>query len=115
MKATYIQPGGNLDYKNNGDAAIEAGDVVVLGDRAGIAGTPIPVGELGSIVMDGVYRINKKSGETILAGKDVFFSEEGVTATGTDQAVAEGTMPKLGYAVEDAAESDTYVKVKLQA
>ena len=45
MKATYIQPGGNLDYRNNGNAAIEAGDVVVLGNRAGIAGTPIPVGE----------------------------------------------------------------------
>ena len=29
MKATYIQPGGNLDYRNNGNAAIEAGDVVV--------------------------------------------------------------------------------------
>lgn len=113
MKATYIQPGGNLDYRNNGNAAIEAGDVVVLGNRAGIAGTSIPVGELGSIVMDGVYRIIKKSGEAILAGKDVFFSEEGITAI--DQAAAEGTMPKLGYAVEDAAESDTYVKVKLQA
>lgn len=77
MKATYIQPGGNLDYRNNGNAAIEAGDVVVLGNRAGIAGTPIPVGELGSIVMDGVYRIIKKSGEAILAGKDVFFRRKG--------------------------------------
>jgi len=113
MKATYIQPGGNLDYRNNGNAAIEAGDVVVLGDRAGIAGTAIPVGELGSIVMDGVYRVDKKSGEAILAGKNVFFSAEGATAAVQD--AAEGTMPKLGYAVEDAAESDTYVKVKLQA
>ncbi|RHR51967.1 DUF2190 family protein [Clostridium sp. AF18-27] len=113
MKATYIQPGGNLDYKNNGDAAIEAGDVVVLGDRAGIAGTPIPVGELGSIVMDGVYKIAKKSGEAIKAGKDAYVSDEGIT--GTSPAPAEGGLPKIGYAVEDAAEGDAYVKVKLQA
>lgn len=124
MKAVYVQKGDNLDYRNTGNALIEAGSVVVLGSRIGIAGTDILPGELGSLVMDGVYKLPKAAGEVIAAGTDVFYTEEGITAapggagadagTGEDDAQAGDTFSTAaGYAVVDAAADAAYVKVKL--
>lgn len=125
MKAVYVQKGDNLDYRNTGDTLIEAGSVVVLGSRIGIAGTDIPPGELGGLVMDGVHKLPKAAGEVIAAGADVFYTEEGITAApggagadagaGEDDAQAEDTfsLAAAGYAVADAAADAAYVKVKL--
>lgn len=109
MKAVYVQEGKSLDYKNVSGTDILAGDVVIMGSRAGVAGTHIPAGQTGSLHMEGVFKIPKKAAEAITAGADVFYSEEGLTAVST------GKSPQVtvGYAVAAAAESDATVMVKL--
>lgn len=124
MKAVYVQRGENLDFRNKTGEYIGAGDVVVLGSRIGVAGTDIPPGELGSIHMTEVYRLPKKAGEAVSAGMDVYYTPDGITASaetvdvqgsgGEEPAAATDTEPVLaGYAVEDAAEEDGSVLVKL--
>ncbi|MEW4411537.1 DUF2190 family protein [Clostridium sp. AN503] len=112
MKAGYVQKGESLDYKNTGSTVINAGDVVVFGSRIGVAGGPIPKGETGSIHMEGVFKMDKKAGETITAGTEVYYSVDGITATKAAEGVS-GELPKAGYAVADAAEAAAAVTVKL--
>lgn len=107
MKAVYIQKGESLDYKNDTDNVVSAGDVVVIGNRAGVAGTTIPAGGTGSIHMMGVYKLPKKVAEAIAMGVDVYYTEDGITAVGTGNVL-------IGYAAAAAAENDLYVTVRLQ-
>ena len=130
MKATYLQNGETLDYVNTTGKDIEASEVVVFGKRIGIAGTNIPSGALGTIHMTGGFRVPKKKGETIEAGADVYYAEDGFTAVeavgvfdiedakvGTakagEAAAAESAaivMSVAGYAVKKAeAEEETVV------
>lgn len=106
MKAVYVQPGKNLDYRNNTGKAIDAGTVVVIGERIGVAGTAIGVGELGSVVMEGVFKLTKKAGEALSMGTGVSYGEDGMTAATEDA-------PAVAYVAADAAENDTTVAVKL--
>ena len=106
MKAVYVQPGKNLDYKNETGSLIEAGSVVQIGNRIGIAGTTIPVGELGSIVMEGIYKLPKKESEVVTLGAELAYEESGMTAA-TEQKKA------VGYAVAAAKAEDSAVLVKL--
>lgn len=108
MKAIYYQKGESLNYQNDTDNPIEAGDVVVFGQRIGIAGTQIPAGELGSIHMVGTFKIPKKTGEKIEAGADVYYSAEGLTAVSGEVGDA-----AIGYAIMPAAADDSHVTVKL--
>ena len=124
MKAIYVQKGENLDYKNVTGSLIEAGSIVVMGSLAGVAGTSIPEGEIGSIHMTGVFKMPKKAGEAISAGTKLFYTEEGLTAvtggapavgeekTGEDAAVEAGLVT-IGYSVMDAAAEDTDVTVRI--
>ena len=109
MKAVYVQEGKSLDYKNGSGTDILAGDVVIMGSRAGVAGTDIPVGLTGSIHIEGVFKIPKKAAEAITAGAVVFYSEDGLTAVSAEKAA----QVTVGYAVAAAAESDATVMVKL--
>ena len=96
MKAVYVQEGKSLDYKNESGTDILAGDVVIMGARAGVAGTDIPVGLIGSIHMEGVFKIPKKAAEAITAGAVVFYSEDGLTAVAAEKAA----QVTVGYAYE---------------
>ena len=78
MKAVYVQEGKSLDYKNGSGTDILAGDVVIMGARAGVAGTDIPVGLIGSIHMEGVFKIPKKAAEAITAGAVYFTQKTGL-------------------------------------
>lgn len=60
MKAEYVQRGEILDYTNQTGKTIEAGEVVVFGNRIAVAGTTILEGEIGTLHMTGVYRVPKK-------------------------------------------------------
>lgn len=103
--ANYWQRGESLDYVNAGDTKIEAGDVVVLGKRIGIAGCDIPAGETGSIHVEGVFEFPKGSA-AITAGAEVYWSGTEIAASGDN---------KAGYVVADAAADDTTVLVKINA
>ena len=124
MKAVYVQRGETLDFVNETDSLIEAGQVVELGSRVGVAGTDIPVGEKGSVHMTGVFRMSKKAGEAIAAGTDVYYSADGITSAGSTvgeenagedgTAEADGTVAAIaGYAVMEADAADTEILVKL--
>lgn len=105
-KAEYWQRGEVIDYTNATEAKIEANQIIVLGSRIGVAGTPIEVGETGSLHVFGVFEMPKDAA-AIEAGASVYYNEgEGViTATAGDITA--------GYATEAAAAEDTTVKVKL--
>lgn len=105
-KATYVQEGNSLDYRNVGSEKIEAGDIISLTTRVGVAGTDMEVGSLGSVVVTGVFSMPKATG-AIAIGTLVYFNttQSKITTTNTD-------VP-AGFAVATAASGDATVLVKL--
>ncbi|MCM1026097.1 MAG: DUF2190 family protein [Roseburia sp.] len=106
-KAEYWQRGEVIDFTNSTEAKIEANEIVVFGKRLGVAGTPIEVGETGSLHVFGVFEMPKAESEAITEGATVYYDAEAgaITATAGDITA--------GYATEAAAAADTTVKVKL--
>lgn len=103
--AEYSQRGESLDYKNATDTLIEAGTVVTIGSRIGVAGCDIAPGAVGSIHVEGVFAFAKGSGALTM---------------GTEVAITNGTAAAAsgnanGYVAADAAASDTTVLVKINA
>lgn len=105
--AKYIQTGGVIDYKNNGEAKINAGDVVALAGMVAVAACDIPVGALGTLAIEGVFEFDKTTSLTISVGDVVYFntSTEAITKTATD-------VP-CGVAIEAGESAATSIKVKL--
>ena len=64
MTAKYIQDGKAIEITAAG--AIEAGDVVVLGNLVGVAKLDIQAGELGSLALEGVFDMRKLSNWSFL-------------------------------------------------
>ena len=106
MKATYYQRGETLDY--TATKKLEAGDVVSLGSRIGVAAANIGAGEQGAVHVVGVFAMTKANTEEIKQGAAVYYdaAAEAITTT------ADGNTP-AGYAAADAATTATSVLVKL--
>lgn len=105
-KAAYWQRGEALDYNNATDATIEAGSVVTLGTRIGIAGMDIAPSQTGSVHVEGVYRFAKTGTAAVSMGAAVYYDGTGITN-------AEDGGTPAGYAAADAAAADTEILVKL--
>ena len=105
-KAVYWQRGESLDYKNNGDAVIEANTIIDLGTRIGVAGTAINPGEIGSLHVTGVYEIAKTGAGEIAMGAAVYYDGTGITSA------TSGT--PAGYAAAAAEAGAAVILVKLQ-
>ena len=58
-KAAYWQRGEAIDFKKETGSKIEANTVITLGARIGIAGTDIIPGEVGTLHITGVFRMEK--------------------------------------------------------
>lgn len=108
-KAAFWQRGETIDYKNAGEAAIEANTVLVIGSRVGIAGMTIEPGEVGSVHVSGVFEFDKASG-AIAIGAEVYYN----ASTGKITTTA-SSATKAGFAVEAAADSAAKVLVKINA
>lgn len=108
MKASYCQRGESLDYTNSSVLKIEAGEVVNLITRIGVAGTEINPGEIGSVHVVGVFKMDKATSEAISMGTAVYYDENAECITAT----AASNIP-AGYATASASASDAYVYVKL--
>ena len=54
-QATFIQDGKFVDHTPVG--ALSSGDVVVQGDLIGVVVRPLAAGEIGALVVDGVFDI----------------------------------------------------------
>ncbi|WP_312071827.1 DUF2190 family protein [Anaerotignum propionicum] len=105
-KATYVQEGNTLDYRNLGSEKIEAGDIISLTTRVGVAGTDMEVGSLGSVAVTGVFSMPKATGAIALGALVYFNTTQGkITTTNTD-------VP-AGFAIATATSSDATVLVKL--
>ncbi|MCD7862861.1 MAG: DUF2190 family protein [Lachnospiraceae bacterium] len=104
--AAYWQRGESLDYVNETDDVIEAGTVIDLSTRIGVAGCDIEAGATGSLHVIGVFEIAKTTAtEEIAMGADVYFDGTGITATS-------GSTP-AGYAAVASTADDETVYVKL--
>lgn len=107
-KCVYFQEGESIDYVNSGSAAINMGDVVVIGSHVGIAGDDIAVGDAGVLHVTGVFVMPKASSGAITLGADIKWDSSASVA-----AAASTGDTVIGYAVADAAADDTGVLVKL--
>lgn len=98
-----------MDYQNSG-SAISSGDVVVLGDRIGIAKTDIAATTgKGTVELEGVYELTSDTGTTYAQGDQLFWDagNSRLTKTGT------GNVP-AGRAHEAKASVGTTALVNLQ-
>lgn len=107
--AKYVQRGEALDFANSSGSKINAGDVVVLGTRIGVAGGDIANGETGAVHVVGVFEFPKASG-AITLGAAVYWdaTNSKITTTSTSNTLA-------GFAVAAAASGDETVLVKINA
>lgn len=105
--ARYIQKGDNIDYVNGGNTVIHAGDVVDLNSRIGIAGTEISPGTKGTVVLTGVWEMEKTAALAIAGGDVVYWSSASGKITKTNTDVPAGT------AIESADADSTVVLVRL--
>lgn len=107
-KAAYYQRGETLDYTNAGTSVIEAGTILAIGKRIGVAATLIQPKTLGTVDVVGVFAMPKTSANAITMGTPVYFDGTGITETASTNVLA-------GYAVADAAASDKEILVKINA
>ena len=116
-KAEYWQRGEAIDFVNSSAAKIEANQIVTFGNRVGVAGTPIEIGETGSLHVFSVFEMPKKADEVIAAGTTVYYDAdaEAITTSGDNGKTGNEKVAfaLAGYATEAAAAADTTVKVKL--
>lgn len=108
-KASYFQRGETLDYTNSGSEAIEAGEVIVVGKRIGIAATLIKPGQIGTVDVVGVFHMPKATG-AITMGAPVYWNAASGNITTTDT----GNVP-AGFAAAAAGSDDAEVLVKINA
>jgi predicted RecA/RadA family phage recombinase len=106
MLAKYIQRGHEIDFTPDTDVA--AGDVVIIGDLAGIAKLDIKAGTLGALALVGVFDIPKATGEgtAIAVGAIVFWDAENKQITTTS-----GNNKYLGKTVIASGDDDANARV----
>jgi predicted RecA/RadA family phage recombinase len=122
MDAKYSQDGKIIAY-TNGATALEAGDIIAINGKAGVAISDIAASTVGSIGINGVYAIRKKN-EAMQAGFPVRWDANGNPKVGTagtgaatqilGDAVAAGDI-FVGTAIAAAAAADEYVYVDINA
>lgn len=104
MQANYVARGEVLDYKNETLANINVGDVVVIGDRIGVAAYDIPVGATGVLNVQGVYDIESEATQ-MNVGQTVYYNDGKITATSGDVVA--------GFVVSPKSAASTRVNVKI--
>lgn len=121
-KAVYWQTGESLDYRNTSDQLIEAGTIIPMETRIGVAACSIAPGEMGAVAVEGVFEFPKTGTAEIPMGAYVYFDGAGITDTkeagaGADteaSGMAESEAPvKAGYAAAAASADARVIKVKL--
>ena len=80
MKSRFLQSDGSMDYTPSVNVA--AGDIIVVGGVVGHAAYPIKAGELGSLAITGLVRVNKAN-VAIAAGAPVYWNPTGNPQGGT--------------------------------
>jgi predicted RecA/RadA family phage recombinase len=105
-QATFISDGRYIDHTAAG--ALASGDVVVQGDLVGVVQRPLATGELGALVVDGVFDFNKSGGIAYTVGQILYWDDTNNVVTAT----ASGNK-QIGKVVRAAASADTTVRMRL--
>lgn len=106
MKATYVQKGENINYKNPTEDKIPLGTLIIIGAICAVAADDIAPGEVGVVATSGAWNVPKDS-TAIEIGEKVYYDSESDIATKT------ATEHVIGYAIEDVSAESSTVKVKL--
>lgn len=106
MKASYVQRGETIDYKNTTVAVIAANDIVAMTSRIAVAATEIQIGAVGTVNVVGVYDIPAASGVAFTVGQSVYYKDGVIVA---DSA---GAIP-AGFVVEPKTSTSTTARVKI--
>lgn len=116
-KASYFQRGETLDFTNTGTETIEAGTVLTIGKKIGVAATLIKPGQLGTVDVVGVFYIPKTGTSAIGIGDPVYFDGSGITDAADNGASGDSKVAYTlaGYAAADASADATEVLVKINA
>lgn len=103
-----------IDYTPG--SAVTGGDVVVQGNVVGIAAVDIAANALGSLTVEGIFKVPKITG-AITAGAPVYWNTTADPVTGTAGTGAAQATPTggtlMGYCATAAASGDSYVVTEL--
>lgn len=110
MTIRYNKPGDALDFTNATANAINVNDVVVINSYVAVAATNIAVGQIGTVLPQGVFTLPKKAGTAMPNGTKLTWSvADKAFIVGAGVA---GDVANCGIVVElDAAAGDTTVRV----
>jgi predicted RecA/RadA family phage recombinase len=115
FQALYRGNAHSLDY-TNGATAINPGEVVVVGNIAGVAKMYIPPYAVGAVDVAGLYDVVKDA-SVFADGQEVFWNPAGNPVGGTGGSGAASASPAgavfMGYACEAQLTGDVIVRVKL--
>ncbi|MBL8812299.1 MAG: DUF2190 family protein [Planctomycetaceae bacterium] len=105
-QATFVLEGDTIDYTPA--AAVAVGDVVVQGDLVGVVTRSLAIGELGSLIVEGVLDFNKLTNVAYTVGTILYWDDTNnvVTATATGNKV-------IGKVVRAAATTDPTVRIRM--
>lgn len=81
-----LKDGITLDYKNTSGSDIVSGEIVKLAKRIAVAAVDIPQNKIGSVDLEGVFKLPKKTGESFVFGDELHCDTNGQltkTASGT--------------------------------
>lgn len=109
MAQNYINKGGHLDYTVPTGQSVVSGDVVVIGDTAGVATGSASAGETVVVACFGAWTLPKAttSGNAFAQGEKVYYD------TSTKKCVTDDTKMLIGFAYTAAAQAATTVGVTL--
>ena len=105
-QATFVFEGDTIDF--TAAAAVVVGDVVVQGDLVGVVTRALAIGELGSLIVEGVLDFTKLTNVAFTAGQILYWDDTNnvVTATATGNKV-------IGKVVRAALTADPTVRIRL--
>ncbi len=106
MATNQIQDGNVIQYTAGADIA--AGDLVIIGQRVGVALVDIANGATGSVAVSGVFEVDKEASLAVAQG-DLLYCD--ATSGELDKTATEQTL--AGYAFAASGTSATTVLVKL--
>lgn len=112
MANNFVQPGRVLDYVNGGASTITSGSVVVVGAVIGVALADIPVGATGSVQVEGVFTLPKKTGAAVTQGAALVFKAASKDFTmGTPASGDVSGAAAFAFAAADSAATALQVKL----
>lgn len=107
MQAQYVHDGKAVDFTPAVDVTV--GSIVIQGDLVGITKRDIQAGSLGSVAVEGVFDVPKDPADAVAfdAGAKVYVDDVGNVVTD------EVGNKYLGKVVTDAAETESFVRIRL--